>query len=191
MDQAIERRRNIWLGIIKAITEKCFEREARLGDLCPQRYSMVDKDNRRAALKAIATLTQEIASCGERLRQLERGGGIGFSVVFGRSPTSLEQVVLSLMTAARFDASAASQLRSVLDVINFAAVRDPSTADQVRCLYRSDSAVFPFFVLGKGYTLDLCSCTLREKMLNRILARPADETEARCEAEALVGGKGR
>ena len=184
----IAKQRAEWLGTLKKITEKCFEREARLGDLCPQRYSPLDQKEKRESLKQIARLSKEISTQIQRLNRLEQGGGIGFGIVLGSQPDELMAVVLSLLVSARLDCAVGTQIRAVQDVINFTAIRNPATAAQVRSLFRSDSILYRLVVLGqRGFALDQYSCTIRESVMNRILAQPSDETEARCEAEVLVG----
>ena len=189
MDNTIERRRAEWLGIIKKITEKCFERESRLSDLCPQRYAPMEQQEKQEALKAIASLSKEISFQIGKLNQVEQGGGIGFSAVLGSPPDRLVAVAMALLVSARLDCAAGHQIRNVQDVINYSSVRSPTICDQVRSLFRSDSILFPLVGIGRGCALDFCSCTLRESVLNRILARPSDETELRCEAEYLLGGR--
>ena len=182
------KKRDEWLGTLKKITENCFEREARLGDLCPQRYSPLDQKEKRESLKKIARLSKEISVQIQHLNRLEQGGGFGFSVVLGSQPDELMAVVLSLLVSARLDCAVGNQIRAVQDVINFTAIRNPATAAQVRSLFRSDSALFRLVVLGqRGFALDQFSCTIRESILNRILCQQPDDTEARCEAEVLVG----
>jgi hypothetical protein len=151
----------------------------------------LDQKAKRESLKAIALLSKEISIQIQHLHRLEQGGGIGFRVVLGSQPDELVAVVLALLVSARLDCAVGSQMRSVQDVINFTAIRNPVIAAQVRGMFRSDSVLYRLVVLGqRGFALDQCSCTLRESVLNRILAQPSDETEAKCEAEILLGGRG-
>lgn len=184
--QDVEQRRSLWLGVAKQIVEKCFSREARLLDLCP-RY--LDKDGEKAnALKAITGLTKEIGKKVQKLNEIERDGGIGFTNVLGHTPDDeVTTVVLCLLVAARLDCSAAGQLRTLADLMNQAAVRNPVVALQVRGMFRPGTALFPLVVLGRGIVADECYVTLRESIFNRILAQPSDALEVRLEAEALVG----
>jgi len=188
MNTNIDKRRSEWLKVIKQITERCFERESRLSDLCPQRYAPLDKEAKTVALKEIAGLSRDISADVERLNQVEQGGGIGFSVVLGSPPDGLVAVAMALLVSARLDCAAGHQIRNIQDVVNFTAVRSPTICDQVRSLFRSDSILYHLVGMGRGVALDMCTCTLRESVLNRILARPSDETEMRCEAEYLLGG---
>jgi hypothetical protein len=183
----IQQQRSLWLGVAKQIVEKCFSREARLLDLCP-RY--LDKDGEKAnALKAISGLTKEIGKKVQKLKDIERDGGmIGFTNVLGNTPEDeVTTVVLVLLVAARLDCSAAGQLRTLADLMNQAAVRNPVVALQVRGMFRPGTALFPLVVIGRGICADECFVTLRESVFNRILAQPSDALEMRLEAEALVG----
>jgi len=168
---------------------RCFERESRLSDLCPQRYAPLDNKSKIESLKNVAGLSREISNQVIKLNQLEQKGGIGFSMVLGSQPDELVSVVMALLVSARLDCAVSHQIRNIQDLVGFTAARNPATADQVRSYFRSDSKLFPFVVLGRGNALDLCSCTLRESIFNRILCRPSDEMETRCEAEVLLGGK--
>ena len=132
-------------------------------------------------------MSREISGQVQKIKDIERDGGIGFANVLGRTPDELTTVVLCLLVAARLDSSAASQFRILADLMSKAAVRNPCVALQVRGMFRSESALARLVVLGRGIVADECFITLRESVLNRILAQPSDALEARCEAEALVG----
>ena len=186
MDQAMEQRRAKWLSALKVLTEKCAEREARIYDMCPQRYSSLDGKDKKESLKAIARLSKEINAQVQRLNELEQNGEIGFSAVLGKQPDELTVVVLALLVSARLDANVAHLMRSVQDAINQSAVRDPSASLQTRNMFRSDGVLFPLVVLGRSVCTDQASLTLRESVLNRILGLPIDQNEIRCDAEALV-----
>ena len=189
MDQATEKRRSKWMSVVKEIVQLAFQQEARLTDLCPQRYLPRDHSSKIAALKAIASLKKQISQQVRRLALLEVGGGFGFKILLGRTPTELEGIVLSLLTAARIDSSSAGhQVRGVGDVIGLVAVRDPDTALKIRCLFRGDGSLFPLISLTRAAVLDDCGVTLSEKSLNRCLALGEDdETERFCMAFSLVG----
>lgn len=83
--QDVEQRRSLWLATVKTITETCFQREAQLSDLCPQRTPL-DQDAKTLALKSIARLSREVSGQVQKLKDIERDGGIGFSVVLGQPP---------------------------------------------------------------------------------------------------------
>jgi hypothetical protein len=182
----IEQRRSQWLATGKQIVETCFAREAQLGDLCPQRANLLQKDKNQA-LRKISILSKEISKKVEALAEIERDQGFGFSKVLGNNADELSVVVLSLLLCARLDASVARSIRVVQDVMDYTAVRNPSIALQVRKMFRSDGTMFPFVTMGRNITLDELSVTLKESVLNRILGLPSDLVEARCEAEALLG----
>jgi hypothetical protein len=180
-----EQRRSQWLATIKQITEKCFERESRLSDVCPQRTSL-DSNVKKQALKEIAMLSGEISKKVATLADIERDQGFGFGVL-GHAQEELTVVVLSLLFAARLDASVGRSIRSIQDVMDYASVRNPSIALNVRNLFRSDGKLFPFISLGRYIVLDELTVTLRESVFNRIIGQPSDLVEQKCDAEALVG----
>lgn len=184
MDRDMTQRRE-WMRIVKTVVEKCIEREARLCDLCPERYG--NATERRESLTAIAERSKEIESFLQKLSLVEAESGIGFSVVLGRQPDELEALALSLLVAARLDAAAAHHIRSVRDVVNQCACRNPLVALEARCLFRTDSPLYPLVALGRGIVLDECPVSIREPVFNRIFGLPSDATEARCEAEILAG----
>ena len=185
----LEQRRSLWLATGKQITEICFERESQLGDLCPQRTSL-DQKTKNQALRKISVLSKEISKKVETLADIERDQGFGFGVL-GHDPDELTVVVLSLLLAARLDASVARSIRTIQDVMDFTAVRNPSIALIVRNMFRSDGKLFQFISLGRYIVLDELPVTLRESVFNRILGQPSDLVEARCEAESLVGNNKR
>ena len=188
-NQDIEQRRALWLATVKTITEKCFTREAKLADLCPQRLSL-DQETKAQALKSIARISREISIQVNTLTDIEKSGGLGFSVVLGHAPDELTSIVMCLLISARLDNSVTHLLRCVSDVMNQASVRNPSSSLRVRNMFRSDSEIFNFVGLGRGIARDELSVSLRESILNRILSQPSDAIEVKCEAELLVG-KGR
>ncbi len=188
MKQAVEKRLGAYLAVGKLVVEKCVEREARLVDVCPQRYASINGETKTTALRGIASLSKEISTLVERLNRLD-GEGIGFSVVLGKKPDELVAVVLCLLLSARLDGAAGDCVRTVQDAMNYAACRSSSVSLAARNMFRSDGVLFSLTALGmgRGYALDSCSVTLRESVLNRILHQPSDATEARCEAEILTG----
>jgi hypothetical protein len=71
--------------------------------------------------------------------------------------------------------------------MDYASVRNPSIALNVRNMFRSDGKLFPFISLGRYIVLDELTVTLRESVFNRIIGQPSDLVEQKCDAEALVG----
>ena len=184
---ALEKRRSDWLNVVKRITEQCFERESRLSDLCPQRYTPSVDELRIPALRDIAKVSEQISINVVRLNDLEQDADFGFSVLLGRKPSELESIVLCLLIAARVESAVSHHIRAVGDVVYQGSCRRPDVSLAIRCLFRSDGSIHSLVCLGRSPVLDQCSVVLTEASVNRCLGLGEDQTQKLCQAEALVG----
>lgn len=181
--------RQEWLQTVKrGIVELAIERQSRLVDICPSRYTEKEQPERTEALKGIAFVSKEIDKAVQNLLDIEKDTAFGFAAILGRQPTPLEAVSLSLLLAARLEAELRHQIRTVGDVVSLVSVRDPETAVAARSLYRADGSLYPHCWLSHSATLDDFGCRMTEQALNKALGLPPDLTEVLAEVQA-VGGR--
>ena len=179
----LSHRRTKWLELAKKVTTTCLARLDWLNDLRPERR--LDDAERREALKTVCTHNREIGKMTEEMDALE-SRTLGIVTVIS-NPTPITGLVVTLLTMARLNAAANSELNLVEEVVALAGAGDAEDALAARNLFRSDSALRPHLHISYRSSLDESEVRLKESSLNRILGNsPGDGSEEMTRAYAIT-----
>lgn len=173
-----------WLDNIKKMVMSVVERETLFGDVCPSYNPTVEE--KRDVLKKLVVKNSEISDLIERTLEIETTD-FGISLILPKNQMNPEiALVLYLSVSARLDGGLGRMFRQVSDYVSHVAHRDPTTALQVRNLFRCDSPIHELIAMEKDIiVLDDAKITLRESAFNKAVGNTSDLSEKRCEAEFI------
>ena len=129
-----------WLDTAKRIALLAVERSSLLRSLCP-RFTHLDEADKSAALRRVAEIGSELDTLADRLMTLEATGApIGCRAMTLPECGRTIALTLALLVTARLCPEAASEVRTVGDVVSLVGGRDSEKCLEVRGYFRSGGA---------------------------------------------------
>lgn len=171
-DELASRQRD-WLTRAKGLSLALLKRRKHFNDLCP--LMGADEDERKAVLRQVAEVNDEIASHCRAMSAIEvHGEPLGLRALLPDGD-DLQRCAIALMVMARLSPTAGREVDTVGRLAEIVGACDPADALAVRDAFRSTGCLRPHVHCSRHANIDEWDVALTEEAFERLLGRQPDE----------------